>query len=111
MVLYVGSLRYEPFYAYRRHFLKRGTSNELALQMLRWKQLDRNGNCNSGSSVRARQTCLYDTWLEERLLAPFNCTLFYLRRGVEGYHTCDPDLVLRNYRSIVNTYTADVKVP
>ncbi|KAH7703702.1 hypothetical protein AAVH_29125, partial [Aphelenchoides avenae] len=64
--------------------------------------LETSSKCLTGSAIRAPATCYYDSWLSSRLLKPLNCTLFYLKRGVEGYRICDPDTVVRNFIRIVS---------
>lgn len=110
MVLHILSHRAEPFYMYRRHFLERDTSNKFVLKQRLYKFLDTNDQCNPGEENRAALTCYYNKWLRNRLIEPYNCTLFYLQKGADGYETCDPDLVVSNYDPISDTFLKDTKV-
>lgn len=100
----------EPYYSLRRHFIAQHTSNEYVLKKRRYQFLSSNTHCLDSARVKTLGTCYYDEWLHRSLLAPFNCTLFYLTRGVEGYKVCDPDLVVRNFDRIYNLSLKDREV-
>lgn len=110
MILHVFSRGAEPFVRYRRYILHRNTSNSLILNQRHYKFLDTNGYCNPDRANRASSTCYYDHWLQRKLLEPYNCTFFYLQRGVQGYNVCDPDLVVRKQKLILDTDMGGTKV-
>lgn len=110
MTVHLLSHQSEPYYSLRRHFIAQHTSNEYVLKKKRFKFLGSNSHCLDRGRRKTLATCYYDEWLHWRLLSPFNCTLFYLTRGVEGYEVCDPDLVVRNFDRISNRSLKGIEV-
>lgn len=110
MVVHIHSHQAVPFFMYRRHFIQRDISNTFLLKQRRYEFLDTNDQCNPGKVNRAALTCYYSKWIRSQLTGPFNCTFFYLRQGLDGYETCDPNLVVSKYDLIGGTYLKDTKV-
>ncbi|KAH7716735.1 hypothetical protein AAVH_15828 [Aphelenchoides avenae] len=111
MVIHIVSHKAEPYYTQRRYYAQRWESNDLVIKERDTYFLETNPGCNPDRNGRNRatMTCYYDHWLRTRLIEPYNCTFFYLTRGVYGLETCDPDLVVRNYQHM-DAKAGDFKV-
>uniref|UniRef100_A0A7E4VNB5 AcidPPc domain-containing protein n=1 Tax=Panagrellus redivivus TaxID=6233 RepID=A0A7E4VNB5_PANRE len=61
------------------------------------------GQCvvdNTSEEGQSRETCIVEAWLHDRVIEPFNCTLFYFASKTPHLEICSPGLVVNNYDSI-----------
>lgn len=52
---------------------------------------------------QGRSSCWLRRWLREKVLEPFNCTVFYLGRNkYREFPVCQPITIVRNYLSVID---------
>nr|CAD2132074.1 unnamed protein product [Meloidogyne enterolobii] len=58
---------------------------------------------NYGKDYKGRSSCWVKRWLHEKIVEPFNCTVFYLGRNRYNYlPICEPITIVRNYLDVTN---------
>uniref|UniRef100_A0A0N4ZE46 Acid-sensing ion channel 1 n=1 Tax=Parastrongyloides trichosuri TaxID=131310 RepID=A0A0N4ZE46_PARTI len=66
-----------------------------------YKLLKGNSNCNSDDNYDGFPMCFIDSWLEEKLYNPYNCTFFYMTNSDKKYDICEPMTIVKNYSEIM----------
>ena len=52
---------------------------------------------------KGRSSCWLRRWLYEKVVEPYNCTVFYLGRNRYNYlPICEPITIVRNYLDVTN---------
>lgn len=109
MAVYLMPPKTDPSWYVTRYRIRKGTANYMSLKLRRFKLLHSNKQCEPRRSEDGPQAqCFYETWLLEKVLRPFNCTLFYLvGRVASHYGICRPEEVVAKYAALINQ-TLDV---
>uniref|UniRef100_A0A915DD72 Uncharacterized protein n=1 Tax=Ditylenchus dipsaci TaxID=166011 RepID=A0A915DD72_9BILA len=61
-----------------------------------------NNDCSMSPEFRGK-ACYVRKWLRTKVIEPLNCTVFYLKDKIPGYSVCDPEVIVRNYKTVTNT--------
>ncbi|KAI1708076.1 amiloride-sensitive sodium channel domain-containing protein [Ditylenchus destructor] len=60
-----------------------------------------NNQCTTLPQYKGK-ACYVIKWLELKVIKPLNCTVYYLRHKIPGYPVCDPETIVKNYKTVTN---------
>lgn len=68
------------------------------------------GNCNNKPNYAGMNDCYIRNWLQQRVIGPLNCTLFYLQHKHTNVPICKHGTIIQNYKNFQNLSSASKSV-
>uniref|UniRef100_A0A915P998 Uncharacterized protein n=1 Tax=Meloidogyne floridensis TaxID=298350 RepID=A0A915P998_9BILA len=99
LIVYL-SQQYEDIPTFPRFYLNNNYWYRLRLKKKHISLLNPNQHCSPVEKYIKRGNCYVDSC--ERIIQPFNCTIFYFSHKNPKFDVCDPEIIFNNYFSIMN---------
>ncbi|KAH7722215.1 Protein DEL-7, partial [Aphelenchoides avenae] len=91
---------YPDVATFPRYYIDPKQRNYLRFKASKTVLLPAYSQCSTAPEHRGRATCYIQKFLRNRLIRPFNCTVFYLRHKNPELDICEPKLLVENYNTV-----------
>uniref|UniRef100_A0A914E4K6 Tc1-like transposase DDE domain-containing protein n=1 Tax=Acrobeloides nanus TaxID=290746 RepID=A0A914E4K6_9BILA len=98
-VIYISDLLRDVA-TFPRMYLDYNTWNRIRFTARQLIMLPINNQCVNNRPGYGKGTCFVETWLYNKVINNFNCTVFYLKYKTPNLEICDPYVIAKNYATI-----------
>ncbi|KAH7707513.1 Protein DEL-7 [Aphelenchoides avenae] len=85
-----------------RYYFNPKDWNQLIIKKRHIKMLESNPQCEKRCKHCGKSTCYIRNWLQQRIVNPLNCTVYYQQHHTPGYKVCNPWELVTRYEDIVD---------